>query len=405
MKRMSPPPSAPIRKCRSRLADFAAQRVNWDSKAGNLASLAEELELGLDTFILVDDNPKEVQEAQAGAPQVLSLLLPARAEEIPDFLAHVWAFDRARVTDEDRRRGEMYAQRAERARAARSSRQPGGFPRVPRSSKLPIAPMEPAQVDRVAQLTQRTNQMNATCIRRTAAEIQRLAEECLTVHVTDRFGSYGLTGAILFRVGGAGAGGGYVPAELPRLGPRRGASHGGAPRRDRAGTRPRARWKFRSWPHSAIVPRCFSWNRSAHAAAEGVFRLSASDAAGVRYHPSAGKPAGLPAPEPPPAGGRSRQARLRPHRRGPAHAGSRSAARVARRRRRRAALSATSMPPRTALERDLVALWAELLNVEAVGIHENFFELGGHSLLAVQLLSRVRQIYGRGSLPGGGLLW
>jgi acyl carrier protein len=50
--------------------------------------------------------------------------------------------------------------------------------------------------------------------------------------------------------------------------------------------------------------------------------------------------------------------------------------------------------PRTALERDLVALWAELLNVEAVGIHENFFELGGHSLLAVQLLSRVRHIYG-----------
>jgi acyl carrier protein len=50
--------------------------------------------------------------------------------------------------------------------------------------------------------------------------------------------------------------------------------------------------------------------------------------------------------------------------------------------------------PRTELERGLVALWAELLNVETVGIHENFFELGGHSLLAVQLLSRVRQIYG-----------
>ena len=52
------------------------------------------------------------------------------------------------------------------------------------------------------------------------------------------------------------------------------------------------------------------------------------------------------------------------------------------------------MPPRTALERDLVSLWADLLNVRAVGIHDNFFELGGHSLLAVQLLSRVRQIYG-----------
>jgi acyl carrier protein len=42
----------------------------------------------------------------------------------------------------------------------------------------------------------------------------------------------------------------------------------------------------------------------------------------------------------------------------------------------------------------LAELWAGLLNVPAVGIHDNFFELGGHSLLAVQLLSRVRQIYG-----------
>jgi acyl carrier protein len=51
-------------------------------------------------------------------------------------------------------------------------------------------------------------------------------------------------------------------------------------------------------------------------------------------------------------------------------------------------------PPRTALERHLAELWSELLNLTAVGVHDNFFELGGHSLLAVQLLSRVRQIYG-----------
>ena len=55
---------------------------------------------------------------------------------------------------------------------------------------------------------------------------------------------------------------------------------------------------------------------------------------------------------------------------------------------------ASDDPPRTPIERDLAELWAGLLNLPAVGIHDNFFDLGGHSLLAVQLLSRVRQIYG-----------
>src|SRR5262249_43199178 len=100
--------------------DFAARRINWDSKGANLPALAAELNLGLESFIFVDDNPKECLEAQNAAPAVLALPLPARAEEIPDFLAHVWAFDRPRVTAEDLRRGEQYEQNAARAGAAKS---------------------------------------------------------------------------------------------------------------------------------------------------------------------------------------------------------------------------------------------------------------------------------------------
>jgi acyl carrier protein len=151
-------------------------------------------------------------------------------------------------------------------------------------------------------------------------------------------------------------------------------------------------------------------------ASGGVFRLSAPDAASVRYRPSgevvgrtpwsaADAPVGqfaackvwdegvpaqrAPRPEGPPHQNRPDYARIANDLRTPEQI--------------LAALRATSRrrtsqrdidAPRTRLERELVALWAELLNVEAVGIHENFFELGGHSLLAVQLLSRVRQIYG-----------
>ena len=397
------------------LADFVAQRVNWDSKAGNLASLAEELELGLDAFILVDDNPKEVQEVQAAAPQVLALLLPPRAAEIPAFLAHVWAFDRARVTGEDRQRGEMYAQRAERARAARSSPSLEDF-LASLELDIQIAPVEPAQVDRVAQLTQRTNQMNATCIRRTAAELQRLPEECLTVHVTDRFGSYGLTGAILFRVA---AGALVVDTFLlscRALG--RGVEHRMVARLGEiAVERGLETVEIPFVAAQRNRPALLFLESLGAVAAAGFFRLTAADAARVQYHPSADvvgrtpwsaadAPVGQFAPvgqlvssqprdegvargpaAPPPA--RVAYARIARDLRTPEQILERMLA-VSRRRAAPREIDA----PRTELERGLVALWAELLNVETVGIHENFFELGGHSLLAVQLLSRVRQIYG-----------
>jgi FkbH-like protein len=353
-----------------RLEDFVARRVNWEPKSTNLASIAEELGVNLDTFILVDDNPKECTEAKAGCPEVLALPLPARAEEIPEFLEHVWAFDRARVTEEDRKRPELYAQQAERAKAERASASLEEF-LASLQLEVRIAPMQPAQLARVAQLTQRTNQMNASCVRRTEAEIQALLAsgeaECLTVDVKDRFGSYGLTGVVIFRCAG-----GVLVAETFLLSCRvlgRGVEH-------------------------RMVARLGEIARE-----RGLARVEIPFVAGQRNRPAAlfleslGKR------------GQTHFCEVRKNASDPFSAFSVDYVKIATELRdprqileriraasQRPAL-ALPVPPRTPLERELAELWAGLLNVPAVGIHDNFFELGGHSLLAVQLLSRVRHIY------------
>ena len=107
------------------LDHFVSWRINWKPKSVNVAELAEELELGLDSFILVDDNPKECSEMEAHQPAVLALTLPADPEKIPEFLRHVWAFDHLRVTEEDQHRTELYAKQVERGRARKAGRQPG----------------------------------------------------------------------------------------------------------------------------------------------------------------------------------------------------------------------------------------------------------------------------------------
>jgi len=175
-------------------------RINWSPKSQNLRSLAEELNLGLDSFIFIDDSALECAEVRASCPDVLVLQVPKDDAAIPRFLDHVWAFDRLRVTAEDRKRNEQYRQNALREHARRDALTFTDF-LAGLDLRIHIAEMTD-QLRRVSQLTQRTNQFTVTTIRRTEAEIEHLARsgelECYVVDVSDRFGDYGLVGVVFF---------------------------------------------------------------------------------------------------------------------------------------------------------------------------------------------------------------
>jgi len=183
------------------LEHLVSSRINWKPKSENLQSLSQELQLGLDSFIFLDDNPVECADVQANCPEVLTLQLPENRDSIARFLQNLWVFDRIKMTAEDQQRTAFYQRNSKREQLRQKSFTLGEF-LSSLELKVQITEMVSSQIGRTAQLTQRTNQFNATTIRRTENEIRNLSQTgestCLVVEVTDRFGDYGLVGVIIF---------------------------------------------------------------------------------------------------------------------------------------------------------------------------------------------------------------
>jgi FkbH-like protein len=178
----------------------AAARINWNPKSENLQVLASELNLGLNSFVFIDDNPLECEEVRRNCPEVLTLQLPTAANEMPAFLNSLWALDKSRATKEDALRATFQASDAER-NAAQNALGLREF-LLTLELKVEISEMKPDELSRVAQLFERTNQFNLTSRRRSEAELNRLCTsgelQFLVTKVADRFGDYGLVGVIAF---------------------------------------------------------------------------------------------------------------------------------------------------------------------------------------------------------------
>lgn len=178
---------------------IAAHRINWDIKSDNLLAISKELNLGIDSFIFIDDSEFEIEQMEHSCPDVFSVNLPGEHNSFYSFLNHIWEFDTFRLTEEDLQRNNRY--RVEKERNAEQGRHNSLAEFIESLAiKVALRPLNEDDIERAVQLSLRTNQFNLNGIRKTPKEIADIISQKNNYHrivkVSDRFGDYGIVGLI-----------------------------------------------------------------------------------------------------------------------------------------------------------------------------------------------------------------
>ncbi len=182
---------------------FGALRINWEDKATNLRAMAEELNIGLDSMVFVDDNPAERELVKQLLPQVEVPDFPERPYQLmPFFKSLVDKYFRIyAVTAEDLAKTSQY--RANALRKAEQSR----FTDIEDylyslDIAIDVIPADAHNLPRIAQMTQKTNQFNLTTRRYTEDEVRQCLNNgwhVFCIAVRDRFGDNGITGTVFLK--------------------------------------------------------------------------------------------------------------------------------------------------------------------------------------------------------------
>ncbi len=177
--------------------------ANWEDKATNIRRIAEQLEIGTDSMVFVDDNPAERALVRRFLPEVAVPELPEDpAGYIQAIERHAY-FQTISLGTEDLRRSEMYRANGLRRSAESAAADIGDFLRS-LEMKARVEPVTGAALERVAQLIGRSNQFNLTTRRHSAADLTRMAQSpewlTRTISLRDCFGDNGLISVVLARI-------------------------------------------------------------------------------------------------------------------------------------------------------------------------------------------------------------
>ena len=179
--------------------DFVALRINWNDKARNIADMAQELNLGLQSVVFIDDNPVERARVREALPDVQVPEWPEDKLLYPSALLSLPFFDAPSVSREDVERTGMYAAERQRETLKQAVGSLDDW-LLSLGIRARAEPLGSANLARTVQLLNKTNQMNLSTRRPTERElldwVRGDGRMLWAVHVSDRFGDAGLTGVV-----------------------------------------------------------------------------------------------------------------------------------------------------------------------------------------------------------------
>lgn len=186
-----------------KLEHFSAFKANWEPKHENIGAIAEELSLGVDSFVFIDDNPAE---RAIVAAQIPGIAVPDIGSEVANFIPAIESgryFEVISIGTEDLERARLYEENAARANLAPKFASYGEFLDYLEMT-AEIAEFDAVHMERIAQLTNKSNQFNLTTRRFTRAELEAIAADPgyvgLYGRLSDRFGDNGLITVVLGRI-------------------------------------------------------------------------------------------------------------------------------------------------------------------------------------------------------------
>lgn len=176
--------------------DFSILKINWQDKATNIAEVAKELNVGLDSLVFVDDNPAERDLIKEALPMVSVPDFPDKAEDLADFAINLYNdyFAKNVVTSEDRKKTEDYKANAKRNELKAVAVDFNSYLEGLEMKLIRVPAVE--NKDRFEQLVNKTNQFNLTTLRFSASEISEVLtnkeKEVFLYKVVDKFGDNGI---------------------------------------------------------------------------------------------------------------------------------------------------------------------------------------------------------------------